>query len=276
MQILVLGNGFDIACQLQRETISPMSNEKISFKTTYDSFFKYYLSKMQVTPTENGKVFPSIMKILSRQSSVKFDVWFCIFSWHHDYGLLGNNGTWKDVETVISSFISPGNSHFPNINDYMDYDHLVFQRDFNSPFEREEVERTVDLYKCLDTYFNNTELHPFSDRESTWMFKRGVYDGLTEDSFHLQLGILELHRLFLRELEKTESWFEEYLGWLQSDDNSYRRYVSRSRKLFTNIKNAPFTSRIPDDDTALVLSFNYTRPLNISADQYANVHGDIE
>ena len=165
-------------------------------------FFKYYLSKMQVTPTENGKVFPSIMKILSRQSSVKFDVWFCIFSWHHDYGLLGNNGTWKDVETVISSFISPGNSHFPNINDYMDYDHLVFQRDFNSPFKREEVERTVDLYKCLDTYFNNTELHPFSDRESTWMFKRGVYDGLTEDSFHLQLGILELHRLFLRELEK--------------------------------------------------------------------------
>lgn len=184
------------------------------------------------------------------------------------------------METVINSFISQGESSFPNINDYADYEALDYSinysNDFSSPYKLEEEQKVENLYRSLDIYFKNTDLHPFLNKDDTWEFKRGIDDGVTEAPFHIQLGIYELHRLFLLELEKMESCFEDYLNWLQADKKSYSKYISKSEKLFDRITKAPFAYRTTDDDYILTLSFNYTQPLSISNDQYANIHGSLQ
>lgn len=89
----------------------------------------------------------------------------------------------------------------------------------------------------------------------------------------MNLDLDDAHRLFLRELDKLERQFAGYLNWLLEQPAA--DYESNARGLYQRILDHR-NAGADRDDAAMVLSFNYTRPLRLPAESYANVHGCLE
>lgn len=260
-QLIILGNGFDLACDL---------------KSKYKNFYQYIFDE------EYKNLFEDFMSIISKHqiNSIEFgpdaaylsslldsmNVWEIIFYHYENVSL----NTWTDVEQTISKHLEGlyyacvfRNEYYGGWNSYS-YAHADFSFTTKKNYTYYEPIMKLLYYKT------NEDSYSLSDE-----------DFLSEEE-QVKSRWIGYKKVLLSDLNEFESKFAKYLRQ-EADKMVYRKSVN---KLFTKIiKGYEFEGEIgyrPGEDlTTNVLSFNYTEVESFDKDEkiplneYRNVHGKL-
>ncbi|MFK4881589.1 AbiH family protein [Lactococcus petauri] len=251
-ELLVLGNGFDVACGL---------------KSTYTDFYndRYFESD-----TETGKlIFNEINKILGKdieeildiqllyEEDINVSFWDFIFCQER---LFGKN--WTDVEEVLANKIN----HLKDLHLVFDYDENIHKRNtvvisdieisnFNPVTNINQID--ADFRKLAKIFLIFVKIR-YSSRKVT----------------SLQSDIANV---LLDELIVFEGNFQKYLlNEVENNTNYWQKFSLLYNKL-TEINVGQYDK--PIDYELYVLSFNYTtfggKNLSFPLVTYNNVHGQL-
>ncbi|KAB7791035.1 AbiH family protein [Bifidobacterium leontopitheci] len=243
-QVTIIGNGFDIACGL---------------KSTYADYFAHMMNGIEPGTYPDGwwkhdepEAFPIVAEHVKAKDPKIFSAWVPIFAWLHDYpqSRSVDKLTWCDVESAIRDFVTGLHS--------MDTVTMIdcYDRDISVGSQVSQA------YECLCQYFDYADCRPYDDASKAWTIGWDAQG-------HVNLPYHDFARLFLRELERFEKNFREYIGSLVTDE-----YLGTAESLYTAIDNAN-TSADEIANRHLVLNFNFTDPLArvLYKTECGNVHG---
>lgn len=246
-QLIILGNGFDLACGL---------------KSRYSDFFNSKFSEYLAIDPSRGHVYAQLHELLgdlhlkettergfprvffdTQAVALVHNIWDLIFAYKCS---LKCPHTWADVEATIKAWIN--NLGLTRMVSILQSDDPL--RKFHASKERMEAYRTFVAY----------------------MFTRGFCD-----SKHVEFK--DIQKFMLDELHVFEDGFAKYLN--DSINDEYKRHAS---KLYgdLSLQDLPDITgeRVSFNDVKdSVLSFNYTRPFDVSGphwNTYRNIHGNIE
>lgn len=278
-QLIVLGNGFDLACDLHISQSDAKGNIR-KYTTRYGDYFDYLISI--IADDEDALKHPFTSLVKTEDFTKIPSAWVYIFAWYAEYDYrLGKPGAWKDVESLIADFLTsndffstnggsalrkPSIRGYPRIGIPYCPDPETYATDERDLIVIDSIEK---LYFTLNRYFLSV------NKRNT------VCDENNVDSFPENISMTQWHRIFLTELEKQESNFRGYLKRLINDDGDYLQHAN---KLYDCIRlTDPMVERCEKRSESLrgkeddiILSFNYTRPLNKPVSQYCNIHGSIQ
>lgn len=260
-QLVILGNGFDLACNLKYEDFY-----RYIFDNNYDtvfSHFMYFINQLETLDfqtSEDSTYFSSIIDSMN--------VWEIIF---YRYENVMQN-TWTDVEQTIYK-------HLEGL-----YYACIFREEQYGAWKSKRTDTFKNITRTnYEKYKPIIMLLNYKVNETSYSLSDEV---LTEDE-EIESRWIGYKRILLDDLKEFESKFANYLKQ-EVDKETYRDSVN---KLFKKI-----ISGNGDDDTngydleqadiikelkTNVLSFNYTEveafdkdeiiPLN----EYRNVHGKL-
>ena len=247
-QLIILGNGFDLACGL---------------KSRYSDFFSQRFGQQLKTDSSPGHVYEQLDNSLGslKKSTIigiereyhyklfdteavdsVYNIWDLIFAYEC---LQKCPHTWADVEGTIKFWI---NNH--------------------------DLRRMVDIFLTDDL---DQLIPPISNIEETcivfvaYMFTRVIHHKKS-------VAFDDIQELMLNDLYKFEDDFSTYLSECIDDE-----YKEHARRLYENLslkdlRNITGKQVGFDDVRDSVLSFNYTRPFDTEIphwNTYRNIHGDI-
>ena len=248
-QLIILGNGFDLACGL---------------KSRYSDFFGQKFKQQLNTDSSPGHVYDQLLKSLgspkgnvtSARSYPKlfFDteavsaihtIWDLIFAYECSRRC---PDTWADVEKTIKVWIN-------------NYDLKKMIAFLQSDDARRARYIQSEKQKACITFV-------------TYIFTRDFHSKDTKS----HVGYKDIQKLMLEDLYKFEDDFAAYLRECVDDE-----YQERARRLYENVslqdlQNITGKEVGFDDVKDSVLSFNYTRPFDTDEphwNTYRNIHGDI-
>ena len=225
-QIIVIGNGFDLACGLP---------------SNYSSFFNSIISKSDSNTTDYVNI-----------SKNSINIWELIFIYatHHPvtYSKSSDNIPWQDVEEVIKRCVSlNSDDDYTPCTPMISY-HAMENTDqiFSNPITQAIALQLCNRYPSL--------LDDVKKDAQRLGFLRG--DGITIDNQYWARNNNRIALTYIQELYQFEIKFKDYL----SPHAAKTEYLKAANELYLNISNYCET-KIETETADVVLSFNYTTPL---------------
>lgn len=242
-QIIVLGNGFDLAQHIPS-----------SYRAFFQDRYREYRDSFK----------KSIMPRVTYQVNVENPcVWDYLFiAWHDTSKQLDD---WKDVESAIKEWVI-GKSSI-SLNDALDY-----WTGLSVKASRPDV--VVNAYLQIQKYVKDHS----SDIDFSVLNSFSASTILDDEDAEKPIELLRMKLLdfFAKELHVIEDAFTRYLIRVQDNPS----YDPSSRNIYEAI--AKTGTDIPlDEQSNVILSFNYTTPLlqeprEKSIYYHRNVHGDVD
>ncbi|EOI51468.1 AbiH family protein [Enterococcus gilvus] len=254
--LLVLGNGFDLTCNL-RSKYEQYFHSKFSddltldldrLKKEFEEFFVLFCERSGENRGERYSLYSEAKDYFNDyKKPKKINIWDLIIY----YGKEGIPDKWNDVESRILDF-------------------LVYE-----PYNSESKRRIPNFIQIKESKYTIDKIRDEENKYSSYFYSQLII--FVASLFNLPDPSTSKSTL-LSELKKFENNFREYLLHSLDDPHDMYCYKENAEHLLENIKkqaNPEFPVRLS------VLSFNYTRPftsnvLNVKHLQWQNIHGRLE
>ena len=256
-QLIVIGNGFDLACGI---------------KSGFASFFEPRMHALGVCrESEGGSQF-------KKMSEFGLTAWDIVLSASYPEFAKKEYVNWSDVELAIDYVIRPENHE----HDSQPHPHLDSRSIHNAVFSlRKEIPGTEEGLRSKEGFadFNDIDLlqqfdlnPPASENKEIASYLIWKHPDLDDWSIRSMLRVL------LKELHELENEFDKYLTEVV---HNFKPYASISAALLRELVAAE--EQLFGDTEVVkttVLSFNYTTPGEISLrnrriDEAVHVHGKL-
>lgn len=250
-QIIVIGNGFDLACGLN---------------SGYDDFFN---SLFTDNPDAKNNVIAHDGKIINNPVNIWDIIFFYAKNEFKNKGRDPKNTQWQDVEKIIKQCVSEkGIPYYQPFHPDVIFSRMKYLEDhkYSTVSDDDDISLEIANKLMMDKHdlFNNvkedaSKLRCFYSDDSTGTWGIG--------SEYWSYNSNAVARAYLEELYSFEN---EFKGYLQEEIHSkYSSYTKNAKNLYLNISNLCDT--YPDgkdngkdngkDKRDFLLSFNYTTPL---------------
>ena len=284
-QLLILGNGFDLHCDL---------------KSSYQDFMTHIVNKFShedETGSDKDIFDKFIEKLNSDTIDEKLNLWYLIFL--HEQSITN----WFDIENTISKYIQYSSRDWTITNsleqftkEYIKYMLKSDNNSINHPlhnilikqlekYDRNNIEETfldltsdhknqiIDCDNHLEKFLRKHNSTVFKDRND--IEKNSVHfeiEKIIDDAANKscrQLTNSKLHSTLLYELKNLELDFQNYLNDLTKGNTQYISSANNTIK--------QMLSKNPEYPNFIIFSFNYTTPeIEIDSQNLIdrkNVHG---
>lgn len=237
-QILIIGNGFDLACHLETsyneffrwrfEQLFGIIN-KLDIKKTIRDLTENFDNEFHYPESRNGALDKNlIIKYQIDLSSIT--IWDYIFLFGDDFFEETNgNVQWQDIEKMIYNVITVAlDNNFDN-NDLIDH---ISSLNLNLTFKEENKDNIkIQFYKCIKYFFIERPFEPE---------KKIAYNALLS-------------------LKNFENIFSNFILEEESDKVDYKKNAQELlMKLYKSANNDFHGIMFSNLDNCNVLSFNYT------------------
>jgi len=235
-QIIVIGNGFDLACGLN---------------SGYDDFFN---SLFTDNPAAKNNVIAHGGKIINNPVNIWDIIFFYAKNEFENKGRDPKNTQWKDVEKIIKQCVSKkGIQYYQYCRMNIVYErmkYLDFIKHSTAIYDDDISEQIAD--KLM------TDKHGlFHDAEEEARKLNCYTQGVTQEYWSYNSNAVA--RAYLEELYSFENEFKEYLQ--KEIKSNYSDYTNNAKNLYLAISNLCDTYTDGKDKKDFLLSFNYTTPL---------------
>lgn len=264
--IIIIGNGFDLQCDLKSDYGSFYNDCKLKNTNFYEYIRVELLGKTKYNQHSSYTIdyeesfYKSRDFVNERLQDIDLNN---VNSWEVILTVLCSkqfknleNIFWKDIEKYISDFVTNSdNKNEININNLG----TAFIKIRN---HEPIVEKDLILYKLAFTIFKI-----FNSEDSDLIFNMSK---LYFDKYLVSKDVYDLYRFLLNELNRLEYKLGIYLECIYSKNRNI--YERKAEQLFNLI-----IGSLKEDAKKYIMSFNYTLPkVKISNLNGVNVHGSIE
>lgn len=254
--LYLLGNGFDLACDLP---------------SRYSDYFNKRFSKFENYKVDSPTALEALKtEFLANGCSNIPSVWFFVFAYYHDEKNGKCYSYWKDVESSIESFVTQSSTAFDSLNIQLCKMALT-----DSSYRTGDITNTSKIIQASNLIYQYLEIQ--LNKES----KEWAEELKSDES--------TIFKIFIKELKKFE---QNFISYLKEVVVGNKLYEERARRLGNEIVDAktpikietsligtvggPMRSIPSEPDNNYLLSFNFTHPFGDMWGKFANIHGSLE
>ncbi|WEV41999.1 AbiH family protein [Bifidobacterium sp. ESL0682] len=280
-QLIILGNGFDVACGLS---------------SSYTDFFRDRYSLHKWNPAEGANLTDEDTKLakhmLPNDGSINADFWKIdnpnfwdlVFLTDCQYGYNYDDGhdsatTWHDVETLIQQILDSlienqaANSDGPELWTISDWISSCINRltYCDAPFPIENHSQTqfeFSLARCLETYLDYRKVSPTGDA----YYSSNAFITLKSELNNLEQAFSKYLSQVCVFAKHPGQYAGSHASWREKTTrNEQEKYRYTANKLLNLIKGVDNQA----GDSTSILSFNYTTPFGKN-ETTRNIHGTTD
>lgn len=258
-QIIIIGNGFDLACGLH---------------SSYDDFFEFIFNNEDYSDFDYvnlSKKFNNIWELIfiyAKQHPITTSGLNFYFQWHDVDNVFRSSADddtklqeaantlsrytnaacpWQDVENIIQRCVSSTDEHFAECNP----ETIYFAMKFPEKYSDDSI--SLAIAQLLTTRYRFDLDNIASDAKSLDL-QQG--NGVKSSYWTREENLIAL--AYLIELHEFEKIFVKYLN---NQITQLPKYLQNARNLYFNISNYSDMETGSTDKKDCILSFNYTTPL---------------